>query len=177
MAIEFHSEGMKEFRDALRKYELASSRTREEVLEKRGRNLAFALHREAAKVGRRTKKRIRKIPASQMRVRGNDKRSQRQEKARRIFAAGFVAAGWIPAIKAFKQTGGVNTVADVKSPKGGVRRNMRKLTIEMFNAQPGAVEADNLHRISDKAFKNQAKDMRKFLQKKMDKDLERAWRR
>ena len=176
MAVKFETSGLDEFQQALRKYELLSSKTREEVLEHRGRNFAFALHREAAKVGRATKKRIRKIPASRMRVRNGDKRSQRQEKARRIFAAGFVAAGWIPAIRAFRQRGGVNTVADVDNPKGRAVKQFRKNTVILVNAQPGAMKADKLHDISDKAFRNQTRDMQRFFQKRMNKDLGRAWR-
>jgi hypothetical protein len=176
MAIDFKTDGMREFQEALQLYERLSSKTREQVLEHRGRNFAFALHSQAARVGRATKRRIQKVRASRMRVRGGDKRSKRQEKARRMFAAGFVAAGWLPAIKAFKTGGGVNTVADVDNPKGYVNKQYRRGFVEMVNAQPGAAAADEKWNISGKAVRGQERDMQRYFQRKADRDLGRAWR-
>lgn len=171
MAIDFKTTGLREFEQALSKYEAASSKTRDEVLEHRARNLAFALHAASARVARATKKRIMKTPANRMRVRGGDKRSKRQEKARRMFAAGFVAAGYIPAIRSLKSFGSVNTVADVGNPKGGVRRG--KDYIEIYNAQPGAVEAEKKWDIEAKALRGQVRDMERYMARKMRKDAER----
>jgi hypothetical protein len=175
MAIDFQTSGLAEFETALQRYESMSSKTRDEVLEHRGRNFAYALHREAARVGRATKRRIKKFPASKMRVRGGEKRSKRQEKARRMFAAGYVAAGWIPSIKAFRSFGGINTVANVENPHGYVRRG--KIYVELVNAQRGAVEADKKWDISGKAYRNQERDMQRYFQRQADKDLNRAWGR
>lgn len=160
----------------MQKYEAMSSKTREEVLEHRGRNFAYALHSQAARVGRATKRRIMKVRASNMRVRGGDKRSKRQEKARRIFAAGFVAAGWIPSIKAFRSSGGINTVAKVDAPAGYVNKQYRRGFVELVNAQPGASAADQKWDISGKAYRGQERDMQRYFQRKANKDLERAWR-
>lgn len=174
MAIEFQTTGLREFEQALSKYEAVSSKTRSEVLEHRARNLAFALHAASARVARATKRRILKVPASRMRVHGNDKRSQRQEKARRMFAAGFVATGYIPALRQFVSSGGVNTVADVGNPKGGVRRG--RDYIEIYNAQPGAIEAERKWAIESKALRGQVRDMERYLARKMRRDAERFGR-
>ena len=176
MSIEFKTSGLGEFKSALREYELASSKTRVEVLEHRARNFAFALYREALKVGRATVGRIKAIPASNMKVRHNADRTQKQEKARRIFAAGFVASGWIPSIKSFLSSGSVRTLAKVDYPRGSVVINHGAGFIDLINSTPGASEAEDRHGITDKAARNQAEDMRRYLQRKADKDLERAWR-
>jgi hypothetical protein len=175
MAIEVKTTGLEDFEKALREYELISSKTREEVLRHRAGRLAFALHRAALEVGRAAMQKIRQISPRRMRVRTGD-RTQRQEKARRIFAAGFVASGWLPAIRAFRSSGSVRALAKVGTPQGGVVLNIRAGHIDLVNSTPGAAEADAKHGISDRALRNQAEDMRKYLQARADRDLDRAWR-
>ena len=178
MAIDVHTTGLEGFQSALREYELASSKTREEVLEHRARNFAFALHREGQRVGRNAKRKIERMSASKMKVFGSSKRSKRQEKARRIYASGYVAAGFLPALRRLHGRRGtrIRSLADVKSPEGSVRVDLRNLTVDIINAQRGAYEADQKHGISDKAYRNQERDMARYLQRKADRDLERAWR-
>ena len=175
MAIDIKTSGLDEFRDALLDYEAASSKTREEVLEHRARSLAFALYREAIKVGREAVKKIKATEPSRMRIRQGN-RTRNQEKARRIFAAGFVASGWLPSIKRFRSSGSVSALAVVKSPQGSVNVNRRENYIELINSTPGATDAEAKHGISDKALRGQAEDMRKYLQRKADEDIGRAWR-
>jgi len=175
MSIDVKTTGLREFEDALNEYEAVSSKTREEVLDHRAKNLAFALYRESIKVGRDAMRAIRQVSATRMRVKTGE-RTQRQEKARRIFAAGFVASGWIPSIKRFRSSGSVRALAAVESPQGSVVVNHRAGYIELINSTPGAAEADARHAISDKALRGQAEDMRKYLQRKADQDIERAWR-
>lgn len=175
MAIDVKTTGLEEFEKALNEYEAVSSKTRAEVLDHRARNLAFALYRESLKVGRDSMRAIRQVSARKMRVRTGS-RTQRQEKARRIFAAGFVASGWIPSIKRFRSSGSVRALAAVDSPQGSVVVNYSAGYIELINSTPGAVEADAKHGISDKAFRGQAEDMRRYLQKKADEDIGRIWR-
>jgi hypothetical protein len=175
MSIDLKTTGLDEFTDALLDYEAASSKTRAEVLEHRARNLSFALYREAIKVGREAMRTIKTISARKMKIRQGT-RTQKQEKARRIFSAGFVASGWLPSIKRFRSSGSVNALAVVKSPQGGVNVNRRENYIELVNSTPGAVEAEAKHGISDKALRGQAEDMRKYLQAKADGDIARAWR-
>jgi len=176
MAIDVQTTGLDGFQKALRKYETVSSKTREQVLEHRARNVAFALHREAQRVGRAAKKRIKNRPASRMKIFAKGKRSKAQEKARRIFASGYVAAGYLPALRRLKGRGSVRTLADVGTPEGSVVITMSRLTVDIINAQRGAYEADQKHRIADKALRNQERDMQRYFQRKLDRDTERAWR-
>lgn len=175
MTIDLKTTGLRDFTDALNDYERVSSKTREEVLEHRARNMAYALFREAQKVGRATARKIKQTSARNMKVRSGE-RTQAQEKARRIFAAGFVASGWIPAIKRFASRGSLRPMADVKNPQGGVSINLRAGYIELVNSTPGADEAEAKHDISGRALRGQAEDMRRYMQRKADKDLERSWR-
>lgn len=175
MAIELKTEGLEGFQRALNEYVRVSSKTREEVLEHRARNFAFALFREYQKQGRKTKRKILKIPASRMKIPGVPDRSQKQEKARRIFAAGYVATGWIPAIKGLRQKGGLTVMAKVASPQGSIRRAIARGYIDLINSTPGAAEAYKLHDLSGKAYRNQERDMQKYLQRKADRDLKRSW--
>lgn len=175
MAIDVKTTGLQEFEDALNEYEAVSSKTRAEVLEHRAKNLAFALYREAIKVGRQTMRTVRQTTARKMKVRTGE-RTQRQEKARRIFASGFVASGWLPSLKRFRSSGSVTALADVRSPQGKVVVNTRAGFIELINSTPGATDAEDKHGISDKALRGQAEDMRRYLQAKADRDIERAWR-
>lgn len=177
MTIEIKTEGLEGFNRAIREYEKVSSKTREEVLEHRARNFAFALFREFQKRGRLTKKKIQRIPASKMKVRGASGRSQRQEKARRIFASGFVATGWIPAIKALRQKGSLTVMAQVASPQGSIYRAYKRGFVELINSTPGAAEADAKHNLTGKAFRNQEKDMRKYLERKANRDIDKTWGR
>lgn len=167
--------GMKEFNATLKRYALASSKTREQVLDHRARNLAFALYREFKKVGMASVKRIKATSAKRMKVRVGD-RTQKQEKARRIFAAGYVAAGWIPALQKLAGRGSVAVINPVKNPQGRVIVNYPKGYIEIINAQTGAAEADDKHSIVDKALKNQERDMQKYLDRKQSETNGRVWK-
>ena len=175
MSISVQTTGLEDFQKALRKYETVSSKTREQVLEHRARNFAFALHREANRVGRNTKRKIQRKPASRMKVRSG-RRTKAQEKARRIFAAGYVATGFLPALRRLRGRGSVRTLADVSNPDGSVVVNRRGLTIDIINAQPGIYEADQKHGISDRAHRNQERDMQRYFQRQANRDLERSWR-
>jgi hypothetical protein len=167
--------GLSDFNKMLRRYAIASSKTREEVLDHRGRNLAFALFREFQKVGRVAQKKIKTIPARRMKVRSGN-RTQKQEKARRIFAAGYVAAGWIPALQKLAGRGSVKVLNPVKNPQGRVIVNHARGYIEIVNAQNGAVEADEKHAIVDKALKHQERDMAKYLERKQAETNGRVWK-
>jgi hypothetical protein len=172
MSVEFHSTGLANFQKALNAYELASSKTRAEVLAHRAQRFAFALYREAQIVGRATIGRIKGLRPSEMKVRSG-KRTQPQEKARRIFAAGFVASGWLPSIKRFKQMGSVNALAKVKAPQGSVI--IGKDYIDLINSTPGAVDAEAKYAISDKAAQGQADDMQRYLDRKDRENLSKTW--
>lgn len=176
MAIDFQTDGMKDFQRTLKKYELASSKTRREVLDHRGQNFAHALFREANKVGRAAMKKIKALPLRRIKSHNDPNRSVRKEKARRIFAAGFVASGWIPAIKFFRQRGSLRTINTVDSPQGRVVTNYRKGEVTLINSTPGAAVADEKHGISDKAYRHQEQDMARYLERQAAKDLERSWR-
>jgi len=176
MAINLKTTGLDEFQKAIFEYEAASKKTRAEVLEHRARNLAFALHREAQKVGRAAKAKIKQVESSRMRVFPVRARTRAQEKARRIFAAGYVASGWIPSLKKFRESGSVNVLANVSSPQGSVVINHRAGFIDLINSTPGAAEAEAKHAISDKALRGQAEDMRKYLDRKDRENLGRFWR-
>lgn len=172
MSVEFQSTGLENFQKALNDYELASRKTRAEVLAHRAQRFAFALYREAQTVGRATIGRIKGIRPSEMKVRSGN-RTQAQEKARRIFAAGFVASGWLPSIKRFKQSGNVNALAKVKVPQGGVV--IAPNYIDLINSTPGAVEADAKYAMSDKAAQGQADDMQRYLDRKDRENLSKTW--
>ena len=172
MGVKFETSGLEDFNKALKAYELASSKTRAEVLAHRAQRFAFALYSEAQRVGRATIGRIKAVSAREMRVK-NGQRTQRQEKARRIFSAGFVASGWLPSIKRFRQSGSVNALAKVKTPAGSVV--VGENYIDLINSTPGAVEAEVKHGISDKAARNQAADMQKYLDRKDRENLTRIW--
>lgn len=163
-------------KDALRKYELASSKTREEVLLHRGNRFAWSLFGVFNAQGRRTQRKIKSTSAKVMRVRNGADRTRRQEKARRIFAAGFVATGWLPAMRKLTRRGTAKPLASVKNPRGTAKINLRKMEIELINSTPGAWEADQRYGLSDRAARKQAADMQKYLQKKADKDLQRSWK-
>jgi len=171
--MKIETTGLQDFQKALKAYELASSKTREEVLRHRARNFAFALFREYQKAGAQAKRSIKALPAKVMKVRTGN-RSRAQEKARRIFAAGFVATGWIPALQKIAGKGTLRALANVKSPQGRVV--FGKDYIEIINSTPGAAEADAKHGLTDRAFRNQAEDMEKYLRRKAEKDLERSFR-
>lgn len=168
-------EGLADFEKALTRYEQISSKTREEVLEHRARNLAYALHREAVKVGRSARRKIKALPLNRIKVHSGKPRSNRKEQARRMFAAGFVATGWIPSIKAFRHAGGVNTLADVSDPNGYVRNRAKQGFIELVNAQPGSAQAHDKHSIIEKALRRQTADMERYFARKAARDVERAW--
>ena len=174
--MKLETEGLKDMQDALRKYDLASSKTREEVLMHRGNRFAWSLFGVFNAQGRRTKRKIMATRAGKMVVRNGGKRTRGQEKARRIFAAGYTATGWLPAMRRLTKRGTARPLADVKNPKGSVKINMKKLVIELINSTPGAWEADKKHRLSDKAARKQAADMQKYLQRKADQDLKRSWK-
>jgi len=176
MAIKLKTTGMEEFQTAILEYEAASKKTRAEVMDHRARNIAFALHREAQKVGRAAKAKIKQVPATAIFPRVQGTRTQRQEKGRRMFAAGFVASGWIPAMKRFRESGSMRVLANVPSPQGAVVVNYRAGFIDLINSTPGAAEAEAKHAISDKALRGQAEDMRAYLDRKDRENLGRFWR-
>ena len=179
--IEFKTEGIKGFQQALKRYELESSKTRKEVLIHRTNRFAYALHRIGSGVARSTQKRIRATSARKMLPRGRGDRTRRQEKARRIFAAGYVASGFIPALKWSAQRAGrtrasVRSVNKFSNPQGSVRAAIRRGYIDLINSTPGAPEADTKHRISAKAYRNQERDMQRYFQRQQNRALRRAWR-
>jgi hypothetical protein len=175
MAIEFDSKGVRGFQEALRKYELASSRTRREVLMHRGQRFAYALYMAARRVGVAARRKIRAIPAGNIRPRNPDS-SRKKEKARRIFSVGFVASGFIPAIKFFRSRGSLSVLNKVDSPSGRVDANFSANYLDIVNSTRGAAEADSLHDISGTAYRGQEADMQKYLERKSAQDLERSWR-
>lgn len=175
MTIEMKTEGLEGFNRALSRYVEASSKTRQEVLEHRSMTFAFALFRSYQQRGRVTRRQIKKMPARRMKVYGVATRSKRQEKARRLFAAGFVATGWIPAIKALRQRGGLNVMAKVGSPQGSIVRAYKRGYVELINSTPGAPQADAMHNLTDRAYRNQERDMQRYLERKAERDLRRSW--
>lgn len=179
--IDVKTEGIEGFQKAIRKYELESSKTREEVLIHRTNRFSYALHRIASGVARSTQKRIRATSARKIVPHSKGTRTRRQEKARRIFAAGYIASGFIPALRWSAQRAGrtrasVRAVNKFPRPQGGVNAAIRRGYIDLINSTPGAVEADAKHNISAKAYRNQERDMQRYFQRQQDKALRRSWR-
>lgn len=165
--------GIQEMNNALRKYELVSSKTREAVLLHRANRFAWSLFGTYQQEAKETKKKIKYVSARRLKVR-HGTRSKRQEKARRIFAAGYASTGWIPAMRKLTRGGTVRPMAKVENPQGSVI--IRKKEIILINSTPGAWEADKRHNLSNKAARKQAEDMQKYLQRQADKDIKRSWK-
>jgi hypothetical protein len=167
MKITWHTEGLPEFQKAFRRYEAASSKSYEEAVKHRTGRFGFTLFRLFNAKARQTRTRIRRIPAYKMRVR-DGARSQRQEKARRIFATGFAAAGWLVAALRFRRPGAsVRALNKVDSPRGRVSLNLRGAirSADLFNFAPGAADTDAKHGLSAKAYAIETADMNKYLER------------
>jgi hypothetical protein len=94
--------------NAIRAYKLASGRTLAFAMIKTGRELAYALHKETAKIAPSEAK-LLQLPEEQGWRIKRQKGSAMEEIYRRIRHRKFAAAGWLPAIRGFVRTDTVTT--------------------------------------------------------------------
>src|SRR5690625_4532266 len=111
--IDWKTEGLDDFEKTFRRYQDVSSKSFEDSVKHRVGQLGFSLFFEFKRIASKSRRAILRRPARHMRVKGEN-RTQKQEKARRIFALGYVSTGWIPAMLKFRRAGAsaivINTV-------------------------------------------------------------------
>jgi hypothetical protein len=167
MSIQFKTEGHREFQQTFRRYEQASSKSFDQAVRHRVGRFGFTLFRLFNREARKTRAVIRRTPARIMRSRDSS-RTQRQEKARRIFSTGFAAAGWLVAALSFRRAGAsARGLNPVKNPRGKITLNLRSAirSADLINFAPGAKATDNKHGLTAAALRVEVADMEKYLQK------------
>lgn len=167
MSIQFKTEGHREFQQTFRRYEQASSKSFDQAVRHRVGRFGFTLFRVFTQEAKKTRQRILKIPAKIMEPR-DPSRSRKKEKARRIFATGFAAAGWLVAALSFRRAGAsARGLNPVKNPRGKITLNLRSAirSADLINFAPGAKATDNKHGLTAAALRIEVADMEKYLQR------------
>ena len=175
--IDFRTQGMDEFRRTWRRYQSVSRREFPDMVKHRVGQWGWSLFVEMQRVGRKAMRKIRRMSPYEMRVRSRT-RTPRQEKAVRIFAAGYTATGWVPSILKFGRRRSVRTLADVKNPEGSVAVDFKfgRARATLVNSTPGAYEADRKHKVTERSLRREQRDMTRYIERKESQRIRKVWR-